>query len=176
MNSLDFNADTSYQTTSNKVIWTTASGWDPLGRMENRFNSLFDGNGHTISGLYINREGFPAGLFSAMESNNEIKHVGLLDIKISGSDEVGALIGRNDGAIINSYAIGTVTGTRICGGLVGRTGTEAKVISSFANVSVTVADSNAGGLVGVNYGSIINSYAVGKVNGGINAGNWWFSQ
>ena len=171
MNSLDFNADTSYHTTSNKVIWTTASGWDLLGREDNRFNGLFDGNGHTISGLYINREGFPAGLFFAMESNSEIKHVGLLDINISGGDDVGALISRNYGSIINSYAaIGTVVGVNRVGGLVGRTGTEAKVISSFADVSVKVADRNAGGLVSVNNGSIINSYAVGKVNGGINVG------
>ena len=164
MRSLDFNADTSYHTTSNKVIWTTASGWDLLGREDNRFNGLFDGNGHTISGLYINREGFPAGLFSAMESNSEIKHVGLLDIDITGSDDVGALISRNYGSIINSYAIGTVVGVNRVGGLVGRTGTEAKVISSFADVSVKVADSRGGGLVGSNNGLIINSYAVGDVN------------
>ena len=163
---LDFNVDTDYRTTSNKVIWTTGSGWEPIGDDNNRFSSVLEGNGYTISGLYIDSEGLPIGLFSEVDTNSEIKNIGLLDIDISGSDRVGALIGWNDGAIINSYAIGTVVGVSSVGGLVGYTGTEAKVISSFADVSVMATNGLAGGLVGENDGSIISSYAVGKVNSG----------
>ena len=165
MRSLDFNTDTSYHTISNKVIWTTATGWDPLGREDNRFNGLFDGNGHTILGLYIDGGGFPTGLFSAAGNNSEIKNVGLLNIDITGTNNVGALIGLNDGSIINSYAaIGTVVGAMDVGGLVGITGNKSKVISSFSDIDV-VAAVQKGGLIGLNSGLIINSYALGQVSG-----------
>ena len=165
---LDFNADTSYGSISNKVIWATAPGWDPIGREDNRFSSIFEGNGHIISGLNIDRAGFPIGLFSALSANSEIKNVGLLDVDVSGSTQVGALIGWNDGSIINSYAFGTVAGVNTCGGLVGGTQLMSQIISSFANISVKITNQTAGGLIGVSRGLIINSYAVGEVNSGDN--------
>ena len=161
---LDFNADVSYGSISNKVIWATALGWDPIGREDNRFSSIFEGNGHIISGLNIDRAGFPIGLFSALSANSEIKNVGLLDVDVSGSTHVGALIGRNDGSIINSYAFGTVAGGSTCGGLVGSNQSRSQIISSFANVSVKITNRTAGGLIGDNLGLIINSYAVGEIS------------
>ena len=159
---LDFNTDTSYGQISNKAIWTTEAGWDPIGDDNNRFSSVFEGNGHTISGLYIDSEGLPIGLFSEVDTNSKIKNIGLLDINISGSYDVGGLVGENYGSIINSYALGAVAGNHI-GGLVGENRNEGKVISSFANVSMS-GNLVTGGLVGWNYGSIINSYALGEVN------------
>ena len=162
---LDFNTDTSYGQISNKAIWTTEAGWDPIGRVNNRFSSVLEGNGHTISGLYIDSDsaGLPIGLFSEVDTNSKIKNIGLLDIDISGSIQVGALIGWNYGSIINSYALGIVVGVRDTGGLVGENRNEGKVISSFANVSMK-GNLSTGGLVGENNGSIINSYALGEVN------------
>ena len=169
---LDFNAATSYGSISNKAIWTTELGWDPIGRDDNPFSSLFEGNGFTISGLYIDNEGFPIGLFSVSHTNSEIKNVGLLDIDISGGGRVGSLVGRSDASIINSYATGTVDHSgRDGGGLVGING--GRIISSFANVTVTAAGAvDSAGLVGWNFtrGLIINSYALGKVSGYFNVG------
>ena len=168
---LDFNTDTSYGSISNKAIWTTAPGWDPIGRSDNRFNSLFEGNGHIISGLSIDREGFPAGLFSAVDNNSEIKNIGLLDIDIRGISSVSGLVGENYGSIINSYALGIVAGVSNIGGLVGiNNRTDGQIISSFANVTVTGSGFDTGGLVGQNDGLIINSYVLGKVSGDFHVG------
>ena len=49
--SLDFNDDADYRDASaNKAKWTTESGWSPI-----TISGAFNGNGHTISNLKINR-------------------------------------------------------------------------------------------------------------------------
>ena len=165
---LDFNVNTSYHTTFNKVIWTTDTGWDPIGHTSNPFRTLFEGNGHTISSVYIKQEA-TAGLFFSLSGNGEIKNVGLLDVDITGT-RVGGLVSFNSGKIINSYVMsGKVTIIRDDnpftghGGLVGRN--EGQIISSFVNVIVLSESFNIGGLVGENSGLIINSYALGDVSG-----------
>ena len=66
MNDLDFNEDNSYiNPTANKAIYTpndmaditmaTNAGFRPIGTNANSFTGTFDGNGFTISNLYINR-------------------------------------------------------------------------------------------------------------------------
>ena len=164
---LDFNADTDYRTTSSKVIWTTGSGWVPIGDDNNRFSSVLEGNGYTISGLYIDNAGRMIGLFSVLDTNSEIKNVGLLNIGITSNNGseffVGAVAAENYGSIINSYASGDIEGNYFIAGLVSRNRSEGKIMSSFANVNVVANLGSAGGLVQRNNGSIINSYATGTV-------------
>ena len=166
MRNLDFNTDISYRTTSNKVIWTTGEGWQPIGSDANRFSSLFEGNGFTIANLLMNRSESHLGLFSVLGINGKIQNVGLLKSEVDGMGErVGSLVGLNSGGfIINSYATGNVTGSdRSVGGLVGFN--DGSIINSYATGNVTGSDIYVGGLVGINNGSIINSYATGNVTG-----------
>ena len=60
--------------------------WIPIGlnKKEKSFGGIFDGQGHTISGLYINDYGNTdetqyIGLFSKVEDSGEIKNVGVID-------------------------------------------------------------------------------------------------
>ena len=53
--SLDFDDGDSYASGAVSAGWTSGIGWLPIGIGQNRFNSLVDGNGLTISNLYINR-------------------------------------------------------------------------------------------------------------------------
>ena len=169
MQSLDFNAAASYRTTSNKVIWTTAPGWQPIGSDANRFSSIFDGNGFTIRNLLMDREESDLGLFSVLDTAGEIKNIGLLNVSVEGTDDVGALVGQNYGSIINSYITGTVKGDNNIGGLVGLNNN--RIINSYATVTVIGTSRHAGGLVGLgDSGSIINSYATGKVKGDLYIG------
>ena len=179
---LDFNDDNNYRSprsrANNKATWTNTSppnnkGWNPIG---GRFLGLFDGNGYTISNLYINREGAQrVGLFSELGTNSTrgshlvetIKNVGLLDVKITGGSHVGGLVGSNlTGRIINNYVMGdTVTGNESSvGGLVGDNNSRSFIISSFADVEVS-GDASVGGLAGFNGGEISHSYANGDVTG-----------
>ena len=83
---LDFSDDDSYSSTANMVVWTTGTGWNPIGNSSaNTFNATFDGNGYTISNLMINRSGTNfVGLFGYMGSGVEIANVGLLNVDIIG--------------------------------------------------------------------------------------------
>ena len=62
---LDFNSDDSYRDITNKAAWTSGLGWLPIGDRLNFFTARFEGNGHTIANLYINRPSDYVGLFNA---------------------------------------------------------------------------------------------------------------
>ena len=164
---LDFNDDASYSSTPNKVIWTTGSGWQPIGYSANNksFKATFKGNGYTISNLMINRLTIDGiGLFGYTHSA-EIINIALLDVDIQGYENVGGLVGSNyQGTITNSYATGSVKGEGRVGGLVGYF-YNSNITDSYATSS---ADGNdgVGGLVGYLYnGNITDSYAAGAVEG-----------
>ena len=190
---LDFNDDDSYSSTSNKVIWTTGSGWEPIGRYRNGrgyidyhryvrgweslrpyrngFESTFDGNGYTISNLMVNRLAIDKiGLFGYTTTGTEIVNVGVLNVDIQGREYVGGLVGfTEDSNVTNSYATGSINGKNHIGGLVGLTW-NSDITNSSATSAVNGYD-NAGGLVGLTwYSSITNSYATGTVNGDDNVG------
>lgn len=154
---------------------STTSGWDsgagfmPIGNQTTRFNGSFDGLGHAISALMINR---PAtnyvGLFGFADSTAKIRNVGLTDVDVTGASDVGGLVGATlSGAISNSYATGRVVGIDYAAGLVGvSTGS---VSNSYATGQVVGSSNYTGGLMGANMGTITNSYATGVVTGGGNA-------
>ena len=168
MKDLDFNADASYLTTSNKVTWTTASGWSPIGSDSNRFSGVFEGNGYTIANLYIDRNSNNLGLFAVTADTAQIQNIRLLNATIQGAIYVGSLVGSNVGLIINSdVTTATIVGNSQIGGLAGAN--RGDIISSFAYADV-IGRSNVGGLVGANRGDIISSFAYADVIGRSNIG------
>ena len=83
---------------------------------------------------------------------------------------VGGLVGDNENSITGSSASGSVSGSVYLGGLVGLNDTNATITSSQASGTVTDpanagGGSPAGGLVGINYGTISGSSASGDVVG-----------
>jgi len=151
-------------------IANASTGWQPIGSSGiSNFSGKFNGNGHKVSGLWINRPlADDIGLFGYIYTGAEIRNIGVeIDDGnggVRGYDNVGGLVGSssNGGTISNSYATGNVTGSRTyVGGLVGHN--YGATINSYATGSVTGRD--VGGLVGHNYGATINSYATGSVTG-----------
>ena len=169
MKDLDFNADASYRTTSNKVTWTTASGWSPIGSDSNRFSGVFEGNGYTIANLYIDRNSNDIGLFAVTADPAQIQNIKLLNAAIQGAIDVGSLVGSNFGLIINSdVTTATIVGNSQIGGLVGRN--MDLIINSYAMSATVEGHSDIGGLVGANRGDIISSFAYTNVIGFSNVG------
>ena len=162
MRNLDFNDSDSYSST---ITHTTDAGWQPIGDFSNTFTSQFEGNGFTVSNLRIDRSSARGiGLFGYTGSGSEIANVGLLDIDITGDNDVGSLVGSNNGTIKNSYATGVVSGDDGVGGLVGLN-LRGTITNSYATGAVS-GDNDIGGLVGSNFsGTITNSYATGSVLG-----------
>ena len=170
---LDFNDDASYSNVANKVTWTKDKGWEPIGYYEGSgyrsannksFEAIFEGNGHSISNLMIDRPNTNGvGFFSYVKRGN-INDVDLSNINIKGDGYVGSLVGYSSGTITNSTATGVVEGYYAVGGLVGRE-SGGTIMNSYA-MSAVEGNSDVGGLAGHNSGgTITNSYATGAVTG-----------
>ena len=85
------------------------------------FNSVFDGNGHTLSNFTYNKTTEDhVGLLGYVGISGEIQNLGLVNINVKGNIAVGGFVGENTGTISNCYCSGIVSGVNIVGGLVGQ--------------------------------------------------------
>lgn len=66
--------------------------WTPIGAERYYFNGIFNGNGHTISGLYVDGGDY-AGLFGRAQGAPTIKGVGVVDSYFKGAKYVGGIAG-----------------------------------------------------------------------------------
>ena len=109
----------------NGELNTSESGsfrsWTPIGNDNNTYTGTFDGQGHTVSGLYFNNEDEKhVGLFGSIQSGSSIKKVGVLDSYFNGKNSVGGVCGLNqNGTIENCYSKSYVSGTENIGGVCG---------------------------------------------------------
>ncbi len=150
------------------TTWDDSAGFSPIGSFGNEFVGNYDGDGHTISNLFINRPGQnQVGLFGAV-NNSELQNLGLPDVQVTGGGRVGALFGLTNGSttITNSYSSGTVTGGINTGGLGGSLNTDLVASSNYSSASVSSSGSSSGGLFGnAVFATITDSYATGPVIG-----------
>ncbi|WP_219137205.1 S-layer family protein, partial [Janthinobacterium sp. UMAB-60] len=124
--------------------WDSGKGFVPIGSAGTPFTGKFDGLGHELYGLTINRAETPAAMFGNIGLVGSVRNLSLNNVNITGSQavsgatytDVGALAGYNAGTINNVSSSGAVHGA----GYV-----------------------NMGGLVGTNVGTVSNSRAAGTV-------------
>ena len=170
--SLDFNDSDSYAGDVN-YAWSSGNGWYPIGsNYYDQFKATLDGNGNTISNLYINRTNkADIGLFGYSHGRAVIRGIRLLNVDVTGQYYVGALVGVNYGNVSRSSATGAVTGTEgVTGGLVGwNRGGDSTVSYSYSTATVDGGiGQDTGGLVGHTDGTVSYSYATGAVTGSSN--------
>ena len=189
------------QTSANDTYYALAQNLTPASAygssVVSGLGGVFEGLGHTITGLTINAGGTsPVALFSWVGAGAVIRDLGLVggSVNVSGPSvgDIAGIAGFSWGTISQVYDTGTVIGTAlyggglvdIVGGLVGEN--EGSLSKSYATGAITgIYNPNSGqgayvlgGLVGENYGTIAQSYATGAVNGdsslgglvGVNAG------
>ena len=156
-------------------------GWEPIGTpdetSDEQFTGSFNGQGYEIRDLFINRpdENY-VGIFTHIswirhiDNIGVVENIGVVNADVTGSAQVGSLVGHNEGLVNNSYSSGSVTGDSRVGGLVGWN--QATLSNSYSKCSVT-GDSGVGGLVGDNWyyrGILSNSYSTGSVTGSTQVG------
>ncbi len=148
--------------------WNSGAGWMPLGYRNSSidheyFEGSYDGQGHSITSLTINR---PAGNnqgFFGYVSGATISNLILLNVNIQAYNTVGALIGNFlSGTVTNCCATGSVAGNNVVGGLIGDKRDEASCCYSACAVT---GSSNIGGFAGNNSSTLYNCYAIGNVSG-----------
>ena len=142
--------------------------WTPIGNSSNRFSSTFDGQGHTVSGVYINSENKYQGLFGHNEGT--IKNIGVTESYIKGEYSVGGVCGLNNtlrGTISNCYNTGTISGNLEVGGVCGGNYSGSTISNCYNSGSIngTGEYTIAGGVCGENNGTISNCYNSGTVIG-----------
>ena len=150
--------------------WDSNKGFDPIGDSNTKFTGEFNGFGHTISNLTINRPTEDnIGLFGYTDDAT-IANAKLNVNSITGKKFIAGLVGRNyNTSISNSYTTGAVLDSTgfdgLIGGLVGYN-EGGNIINSYSTVDITSIreSTNIGGLVAYNTGSITNSYATGTIN------------
>ena len=163
---LDFDTNGNGVADEGDAYWDDGAGWLPIGDPETqfRYNAVFDGNGHTISNLFIRwTDANQIGMFRATGADADIRNVRLAGVEVYGQNSVGGLVGSNGGSISGSSAAGRVSGVGRIGGLVGYN--SGSVSGSHSSVPVAGSGDRVGGLVGSSAGSVSDSYATGAVTG-----------
>ena len=126
-------------------------GWTPIGADSSHvFTGVFDGNGHTITGLQTRGEKNYSSLFGYV-SGGTVKNLRLEDVSVYGSSYVGGLIGymTNQTTVQNCSVSGSVTGSgSYVGGLIGYGNNACTVKQCYVTGNVTGTGSNVGGLIG----------------------------
>ena len=145
----------------------TFKEWTPIGNSYNgSYTGIFEGQNHTISGLYFKQENTEeVGFFGY--NRGKISNVGILDSYFCGFSQVGGVCGYNSLTITNCYNKGVVDGTAdrassfggVCGCNLG-------ILTNCYNTGIVSGQSYVGGVNGYNInGTIINCNATGEVNG-----------
>ena len=129
------------------------------------FGGIFDGCGHTISGLQITQSIAPAGLFGELQVTGIIK-----DLTVSGTvapsgdaDAVGGIVGENYGTITDCTFTGSVVGSSNTGCIAGVNALTGKITLCEASGTVTGSDMT-GGIAGCNLGIIGSSVNKAYIN------------
>ncbi len=154
--------------------WFSGQGWVPLGNLwNNSFNGYYDGQGYSISNLYINR---PSTDYVALFGDGRastLKNINLVNANITGKDYVGGIVGimaENYGVYTTvkySSVTGTVKGNNYVGGLTGYNN-YSNIINCFSQAAVARVSGGTGtvigSMIGFNaYGYVDYNYCSGAV-------------
>ena len=99
-----------------------SQGWLPIGNNNSGFCGKFNGNGHTISNLWINRPNTDyIGLFGYISTGADIQNLKLENADYVGKDYVGGFVGycNNANSITSCAFNGKISGNDYIGGICG---------------------------------------------------------
>lgn len=167
INSLDREAQSAHYLLTQDLDFTEynlyADSWIPAGDGSNDYQSffggVFDGGGHSITNLRIDRPDRDLqGLFGILYGG-EIRNLSLSG-SIAGNILAGGLVGYSENSVIaNCISSATVTGQTFIGGIVGTNGSTSKILNCVSLGAVTPLEEGiAGGICGQNFSTIENCY------------------
>ena len=128
--------------------------WEQIGKGSSRsFKGIFDGAGHTVSGLKINAKNMSnIGLFGCInDADAVIRNLNIrnCDITTEVSDAAGAVVGSvQAGRIENCSSSGNIAGRSSIGGIVGSLGDDTEISGCSSSASVSGSGSDIGGIAG----------------------------
>lgn len=159
-------SDLSINCTLTADIDLTGKEWTPIG-MSRGYNGIFDGQGHTITGLTISPSEDAAALFHNINGDGKVMNLQLKDVTYNGVTAMGGIAHGNGGTIIACSVTGTLKNTANNGDVGGIAATNLGTITA-CWFSGTITGGRIGGIAGSNtnfisdYGNITACYWSGE--------------
>lgn len=128
----------------NNSLSDSARQWTPIGTHGgNGFAGIFDGCGHTVSGLYINNSENYQALFGSISAQNDqtdgtVRNLGVVNSSVTCSRYGAGIVGESIGTVANCYS----------------------------SVAVTTRNGYAAGILAGSNGTATNCYNIGTITGG----------
>ena len=178
---------TSINTDDNGNVTNGSSfkAWRPMGMADEKgeftghYKGIFDGNGHSISGVYVNRDEAADDVDTRFKSSIGLfgyhdgvtRNLGILDSYMRGKGCIGGICGYNDGGTIqNCYSAATVCGDSYIGGICGRSRSNSIIENCYNAGYIYGATRSIGGICGDNYSTIESCYNIGIIEGNFMVG------
>ncbi len=129
------------------------------------FGGIFDGNGHTVSGLELTQSVTPVGFISTVQEQGVVKN-----LKVSGTIApegegtcAGGIAGENNGLITGCSFSGNVIGAGRVGGVAGVNALTGQIADCGSNGTI-IGEKMTGGIAGCNLGSVIRCKNYAYIN------------
>ena len=140
--------------------------WTPIGtNWKNPFAGTLDGDGHSVSGIYINSTADCQGLVGYLGRGGTLQNLGVKASYIKGGKRVGGVCGTNSGTVTNCYNTGNVKGNNYVGGVCGD---NYRTVTNCYNTGSVEGNNSVGGVCGYNNRTVTNCYNTGSVES-----NWY---
>ena len=174
LTSINTDEDGNVTNGSSFKAWRPMGMADEKGNLTGWYTGIFDGNGHSISGLYVNRDEAADDVHTWFKSciglfgyySGVTRNLSVLDSYMRGKDCIGGICGYNDGGTIqNCYSAATVCGDSYIGGICGRSEGDSIIENCYNTGYVYGATRSIGGICGDNSATLQGCYNVGNVNG-----------
>ncbi|MCC8076375.1 MAG: InlB B-repeat-containing protein [Clostridiales bacterium] len=157
-----------YANTSNAILTCDIDlenrEWTPIGAYNSfltHYAGVFDGQGHTVSGLYVNSSSNGQGLFGRVREGGTVQNL-IVSGSVTGGNYVGGLAGASGGTITNCASHCTVSGSSYVGGFVGyvsaNTSVDANSVSNCYSTGTVSGSSYVGAFTSESSGTVTNCY------------------
>ena len=135
--------------------------WNPIGTSSYVFHGVFDGQGHTVSGLYMDTTARHAGLFAATSDSATIKNIKLKGTHITTTAaDAGSVAASAKGTFSSIYSDAIVECVERSGGIVGQAaGTDLQMKNCWFAGKITNTTTDKQGIGGI-AGVVINDAKV----------------
>lgn len=143
--------------------------WTPVGNSSVGFDGVFDGDGHSVSGMFINTTSTHNGLFG--NSSGTIQNLTVENSWVYGGEYSAGIIGRSTGSVLSTKNLASVSGKEECiGGVIGSSYQKDyktnSVIKNAVNMGFIAGDKNVGGVAGcATYVTVEDAENIGAIEG-----------
>lgn len=121
--------------------------WTPISSDIDGYKGVFDGNNHSISGLYFNNgDKDYIGFIKKLEATGVVKNLTIKNSYFFANRVVGGIVGYNKGKIENCHNLATISGNDTVGGITAWTTSEITKCSNSGKITST--NNISAGIVG----------------------------